>query len=286
MRFTKIIISTLLLAGGISFPVWAGTPPVLLDIQQIERAIQQAAQAQQTPLEKYREQLLALQPAENQDTPTVQELLPILHGLVAYNMQLSSSRKWEEQLHDLAEDINRPVRVYWNTFRGNSFIEILDAYIPDNHGDKLLAKLEYLVKRNLQSAEEVEQIKTLNKTLPVSFAGAYNQLKFDLADLSTRDTATILRHLVPVAQEYNKLYRAQDARALALQLHEAYFRQPLRTGFDRVISIEEIRYTYGLYQEENESYIKLLPAQELVARYNLTQEEAETLGEFFAHYYR
>ncbi len=246
--------------------------------EDVRYKVTQIISQQKTQLEKYREGLLSLTPTDK-STPTQGELLPILHELVSYNSQLDVTG-WNEQAHQLAAEINKPLMIYWNKHRGNGFIEIVDTYIPDNHGDAALAKLEFLVKKNLISFEDWVQNKGLADMLPDDFHFAEAEMRIMLATLHSRDAQSIVRSLVNVAAAYNQLYQDENTRPLALQLYKTYFRQPIATGWQRTVTVKELRSQYGMA-----TYTTPFSADELKNRYAVSQEEAETLYAFFSHYY-
>lgn len=247
----------------------------------IQRAVEKSVLEQKTPLQKYREQLQALTPAANQGKPSQEELLPVLNELAAYNSQLSFLANWDETSYRLAQELNQPVKVYWNMYRGNSLIEIIDTYIPDNHGNKELAKLEFLVKKNLLSYKDWLENKALTDQLPDDFVFEQVRLEIALVAMSKREAKDIVKNLVGLANQYNKLYQNEQTRHVALQLHETYFRQPIRTGWDKTVTVDELRRQYGM-----ETYTEPFSVESLQNKYGVSTEEAEALHAFLAHYHR
>ena len=279
ISFTKNTVNSLLLLGlmASTVPSYASQTGQI----NVQTAVEKAVVQQKTSLQKYREQLQALTPADNQTAPTQEDLLPILRELATYNAQLSYFADWNEQSYLLAQEMNKPVSVYWNRYRGNSLVEILDTYIHDNHGDVEISKLEFLVKKNLISYKNWLENKALYDILPYDFVAVQAQMEISLANMTTRDATGILRNMVSFAGEYNKLYQQDKTRHIALQLHEVYFRQPIRTGWNKTVTVKELRSRYGM-----RTYDEAFSAEELASLYDLTEQEAETLHAFFAHYYK
>ena len=99
--------------------------------------------------------------------------------------------------------------------------------------------------------------------------------------MSSRDGNAIVKNLTGVAKEYNKLYQDEQTRPLALQLQDVYFRQPIRTGWQKTVTMDELYRRYGM-----KTYVKAFSAPELQSRYGVSLQEAETLHAFFVHYHQ
>ena len=274
---TQNTVGGLLMIGLMALT--ASAADVRLNEADVLRAVAKVVREQKTQLEKYREGLRSLTPAANQTAPTPAELLPVLRELATYNSQLGVAG-WNDQAHRLAVEINKPLPVYWNTYRGNSFVEIVDTYIPDNHGDADLADLEFFVKQHLISFEDWVQNKGLAELLPEDFYSAHQLMEIDLDGMNTRDGKSIIKSMIRLAAAYNRLYQNEETRSLALQLHKTYFQQPIFTGWQRTVTVKELRSQYGMA-----SYTTPFSTDELKARYGVSQEEAETLHAFFSHYH-
>lgn len=257
----------------------ASATNIFPDEKNIQRTITKVVDKQKSQLQKYREGLLSLVPSVGQSFPTQEELLPILHELVSYKSQLTGT-DWNENTHRLATEINAPLKIYWNKYRGNSFVEIVDTYISDNHGDAELASLEFLVKKNLISFEDWVQNKGLADMLPNDFILAQRDMELALYNMPTRDGSSIVKSFVDLAAAYNRLYQNAETRPLALQLYKTYFRQPIAAGWQRTVTVKELRSRYGM-----KNYMEPFSTDELKTRYGVSQKEAETLHAFFLNYH-
>lgn len=245
--------------------------------ERISRQVEHLNRVYQSPLEVYQEKISHLQ------DPQGENLLPILRELIPYNEVFAGSQPSSVK-HALAKNLNAPVIVPWNTYRGNGLIEIFDKYVPENHGDKDLADLEFYVKKYTLSAEDIRSGQRLLEALPAEFAQAYTRLDIFLGRMSQKDPKTIVALLAGLAEEYNKLY--EDNHALAVQLYKAFFKFPLRTGWNKTTSVDELRLSYGALFLGGGDYVQILSESELMQRYGITDKEAHAFYTFCKNYYQ
>ena len=262
--------------GGTAYAQGNGVSDTLLN-ERVSRQVERLSLVYQSPLEVYQEKISHLQ------NPQGENLLPILRELVPYNEVFAGSQT-QSVKHALAKNLNAPVMVPWNTYRGNGLIEIFDKYVPDSHGDKDLADLEFYVKKYTMSPEDIRSGQRLLEALPAEFAQAYTRLDIFLGRMSQKDPKTIVALLAGLAEEYNKLY--EDNHALAVQLYKAFFKFPLRTGWNKTTSVDELRRAYGALFLGGGDYVQIFSESELMQRYGITAKEAKAFYTFCKNYYQ
>lgn len=250
--------------------------------EQVGRQAAQAQVAQQTPLQKYQAKLMEIKHPETETAA----VLDALRELTAYNKRLSrevaarsmdAGQKMIEPKYmpsTIVKDLLAPAPVGWNDYRGYPLVEVIDRYVPDNHGDAQIAELEYKVKTLLCPVFNIyeDALKQVHPSLLLGFMDMYTTVR----EMKIKDPKQIVRQLVKLSRAYNEYY-AQD-RAGALRVKANLFELPLRTGWDRTVTIRGLYQAYALY-EISEGYI-LRDVEDLTERYGISEQEAKELNEY------
>ncbi len=251
---------------------------LLMEKTAVALATHQTHLQEQTPLQKYQEKMAAL------STPSSEEILVALQELTVYNEGLSK-KGTVAQMRELAEKLNAPAKVGWNTYRGYPLVEIFDRFVPDNHGNQEIAYLEFNLKRMLVPAEQEEEGYNL-LFMPVAQAleETYKELDISLILMEKKNPERIVHLLAQVGKAYHQIYEAD--KEVALGLSKTLFTFPLRTGWDRATSVVELVKTYGLIERGGGDYYEKRTAQNLQEVYRVSEQEAEELAYFILHFHQ
>jgi len=256
-----------------AFPVCAATPSWPGALQnKIERTVT-VQQAKASPVDTFNQRIQKVTDPETQTSA----LLEALSALTTYN-EVFESVKDVSLLRELAFKLEGPVAVPWNTYRGNGLKEIFDEYVPNSHGDKKLAKLEYYVKYHTTSLEILNQANMVTRSLPANFKKSYTKLTTALANQTTRDNKALIGTVVAFIPAYNEL-AAKDP-VLAKSLKKSIFSVPLQTGWDKSLSVRDLVFELGLRVEAGGDYIYVRSAKQLAEDFNASPEEAALLIPF------
>ena len=207
--------------------------------------------------------------------PEAAALLKVLQPLTAYN-QVFETETDQDVLRRLAAKLEGPIEVPWNTYRGNGLKEIFDNYIPNSHGNKALADLEYYVKFYTLSKQTHNRTHIVSKVLPAYFTQSYQQLKENLAHTSVRDDRELIVQIAAFLPAYNSL-EAQDA-VVAQELVSSLFEMPIKTGWDRTYSLKELAFQIGV-DYYSEGY-NVRSAEQLLHQFGINYTEAELVESF------
>lgn len=240
---------------------------------QIETAVTRSVsqyQSLESPFETFTRQIQEIK------KPAAEPLLTVLQPLTAYN-QVFETEKDLNTLRSLAAKLEGPIAVPWNTYRGNGLKEIFDTYIPNSHGNKDLAQLEYYVKFYTLPTKTHNQTYLVSKTLPEYFVQSYHQLTAQLATTSKRNDKELLKQIVAFIPAYNSLI-VQDP-IVANELLSSLFDMPVQTGWDRTFSLKDLAFQLGLDDEYSEGR-DVRTAEQLQRKLGATQAEAELFEPF------
>lgn len=226
-------------------------------------------QSLESPFETFTRQIQEIQ------KPAAEPLLTVLQPLTAYN-QVFETEKDLNTLRSLAAKLEGPIAVPWNTYRGNGLKEIFDTYIPNSHGKKDLAKLEYYVKFYTLPTKTHDRTYLVSKTLPKYFVQSYHHLTSQLAATSQRNDKELLKQIVAFIPAYNSLV-VQDP-IVAKELSSSLFNMPIQTGWDRTFSLKDLTFQLGL--DEYSEGCSVRTAEQLRHKLGATQAEAELFEPF------
>ncbi len=246
----KNIILTTCLTVATALPVLATPQEVSATIESaVTRAVAQQ-QVLESPLEAFQRKIQAIKNPEKEKPA----LIELLQGLTAYN-QIFETEKDLQVGRELAARLEGPIAVPWNTYRGNGLKEIFDNYVPNAHGNKALAKLEYYVKFHTVPQRTFDRTYILSKTLPADVVKAYNVLKQELASQTNRDDKKVLQSIARFVPAYNTL--AESEPVLAKELKYTLLEMPIQTGWDRTFSIKDLAFQIGLDDSYSEGHTVL-----------------------------
>ena len=206
------------------------------------------------------------------------KLMDALRLLLPYE-KLFSEAESPEEIRALAKNLMVP----WNTYRGNSLIEIFDEYVPDYHGEPVLTLLEFYVKLYTMPAKTVRLAHQNERDLPVKFMDAERTLRRELHVMSPKDSKRIVEVLASFAQQYNELYKQDKDKASSLS--ENLFKMPIPTAWERITSIIQLRRKYLLFVDGGGDFVRSYTIEELVEKYGITTKQAEQIAKFNAHFY-
>ena len=209
-------------------------------------------------------------------------LMEALEYVTAYEQSFVLASSTEE-IRALAKKLNGPLPVPWNTYRGNSLIEIFDNYVPDNHGKPSLTLIEYYVKLYTLPEDTIRLAHQREGQLPEYFMQASRALGKEIFLMQKKNTKQIVELLASLAEQYNKLH-AQD-KDMAGTLWKHFFKMPMPTGWQKVTSVDQLRTKYLLFIAGAGDYVRSYTVEELVEKYQITPEQAEQIVNFSTHYY-
>jgi len=236
----------------------------------VERSVAQATAAtRQSPLEIFNWRIRFVQ------DPNSEILMDAMQILTNYN-QTFETEKDTQQLRKLAAKLEGPIAVPWNTYRGNGLKEIFDNYIPNSHGNKQLAQLEYYVKFYTLSQEIHKRTYLISKIVPADFMQTYNELKNTLAAQTQRNDKELVKAFVYFASAYNQL-ASQDA-IVAQEVKDSLFKMPIQTGWDRTFSLKELVYQLGVKNEGDG--VTPLSAEQIQRATGVNASDAEAFVSF------
>lgn len=131
--------------------------------------------------------------------------------------------------------------------------------MPDNHGNKEIAELEFNLKQSLVSAEEEREGARVFSFAPHEFFSAYVQLEWAIGKMEKKDAKQIVTLLAQLGEQYNKLYA--NNKKLALQFHKTLFKSPIRAGWDRTTTVERLHIEYGTIERGGGIITKNAPSK-------------------------
>ena len=235
--------------------------------------------AANNPLEVYHNQLAQV------TKPSYETLLPVLQQLAAYNAKFAEIKD-KKELRDLASKIAAPANAGWNNYRKIEFNEIFEYYIPDDQQDKNIALLEYNVKSNTISKEELENEQLLeNIAVAKKFLNKMDVFAAKMAATKKFDGATVIKEFIPVIGSYEEMLRALPAAAKLAR--SATFKKPIACGWGRTYSVVELRDKVGVIYHAGGDAFEYKTAEDLERDYNkITEEEARIFANFTYYYYR
>ena len=237
------------LAVLVSF-VTASALPVLADQltlsasveNQINRAVVQY-EGLESPFEIFTRKIQEIK------QPQAAPLMETLQLLTAYN-QIFETETDTIVLRRWAAKLEGPIAVPWNTYRGNGLKEIFDNYIPNSHGNRQLAQLEYYVKFFTLPQKAHDRTYLVSKILPSQFMQSYTKLTDQLAAQHKRNNKELVKMLAQFIPAYNKL--TEQDPILAQELKESLFLMPIQTGWDRTFSVQDLVFQLGLNDVHSE----------------------------------
>lgn len=273
MNTKKYTLMLSVLALGLPMVSGALTAP-----SAVENAVQAAVEqqtAENSPLARYRREVMKIKNPQ-ESAP----LLQALHILTAYNPMFAAPQE-EGVLTGLASDINKPVMIPWNTYRGNGVIEILDTYIPASHGDKALADLEYYLKTYTASQRTLVYGRAMLNNLPQKTQKAYNAFLQQLANQQTYSEKEILHAFATFIPAYNALH--QKDVELTRGLTDSLFKVPFKTGWDKTTSVYELLHRLGFREYAGGDYYEVRTPETLQEDFNADAQDAQLFASFVAH---
>lgn len=259
-------------AALVSFLTVACTLPVLatpatLATRVENTLIRAVAQEETSPLAQFQQKIKEVQ------HPAAQPVMEALEMLTPYNKTFETEQD-KSALRVLAAKLEGPIAVPWNTYRGNGLKEIFDRYVPNGHGNKEIAKLEYYVKFHTLPTAITDQSHIVSKALPQTFLTAYKRLTNALTQQTAMDEKQLIHIFAQFSIAYNKL-SAQDP-VLAKSLKNSLLSLPIQTGWDRTHSAKDLIYQLGI-KELTEGYL-FRSAEEIHDTWNVPPAEAEAFA--------
>lgn len=251
--------------------------------EQVARQAVQTQEEHQTPLEKYQAKLLQIKHPETE----TQAVLDALRELTAYNQDLSYeiglravntgkfSKVMDYTPRPEIQTIFAPSPVGWNDYRGYPLVEILDRYVPENHGDAYIADLEYKVKTLLTPMVDERSV----ENLPTPLIAAFMDIHTGVQKMETKDLKKIAHWLAKLSATYNEFYAQNKYQALDVKW--GLFELPLRTGWDKTVSVKNLYKMCGLIEYSEGYFVRTV--EDLQARYGLSKAEAEAMNEYLQH---
>lgn len=247
----------------------------------LQEAVQREVIHQQQVVDPLTQCVTALAEVKNpgKDTAALMQALDFLTG---YDKVFLANSPEENRA--LAKRLNGPLAVPWNTYRGNSLIEIFDNYVPDNHDNPALTLVEYLVKFYTLPEDLVRVAHAREVQLPGYFMDAEKTLRKEVYLMKSKNDKQIVELLAALAEQYNELY-AQD-KDIAAGLWKHFFKMPMPTGWDKVTSVDQLRTRYLLFIAGAGDYVRSYNVEELTEKYGITVEQAKHIVDFNTTYYR
>lgn len=251
---------------------WAQSEVALRNVETVVQ--QQRVQAAVQALKDYRTELSQL------SEPQSEAILGVIEKLTVYNAAFAQTGN-EGAKYDLASELNSPVKVKWNTYRGNALIEIFDTYVDNSHGNKAVADLEYYIKLYTLPRLTVRHAAVVGKEFSSTFNKAYGKFQQDLLNIKSYSVAEIAKAVVSFGKVYNSVYNQKGFDKVSV-LHDTSFVLPNKTGWDKSVSVKDLLGELGIEYSAGWDDLRYRSTQEVAEMYNLSEQDADVLTTFVA----
>lgn len=212
--------------------------------------------------------------------PEPSAILQAVHALAVGTMWSAGNSPFMSV--EVATELNTPVTVGWNDYRPYTLMEVL-GFLPENHGVLLVADFEFQFKTALLPRQVKVDTVRCSFAASLSFTQAYSQFKRGLREATHKMDRQVVEELAMLGAAYQEVY--QDTPELAVQFYKSIFRNPLRTGWDRTVTVEQLLRDLGKIERGGGDYYETRSEQDLMKTYGISQEEAKNLVFFVEHLY-
>lgn len=267
----KKTCACLVVIASLCTAAWAApAEAIMLNLDQA--VAEQKAKSAQEGLQKYEAALKQL------SNPQSEALVQAIENLSVYNGVFANGES-ELAKYKLADVLNTPVKVSWNSYRGYGLIELLDTYVANSHGNQAVADIEYYVKLYTLPRLVISHAKVVGQQFPKPFNNAYATFLQTLRNMKTYSAQEIAKAVVKFGKTYNAVYDKAGMENM-LELQDTLFVVPNRMGWDKSISTKGLLNSLEVESVAGGDALRYRSEEEVAQMYGLSDEDAKTFVKF------